>query len=182
MRGEGFTIEVRDAEVTRALVLLAARGRNLRPALKEIGEHMLNSTEENFAAEGRPEKWAPLSPRTKQRKKGTKILTERQRLRRSIHYAAGSRSLTWGTNVKYAAIHQLGGEVERYARSTTAYFKVNAKTGQSRFAKKGKANFSQRVTIGQHTTQLPARPFLVVQDADRVEILSILTDHLEGGL
>lgn len=65
-----------------------------------------------------------------------------------------------GTPVaKIAAVQEFGGSIEIPAREQDVNFKVNAATGQSRFAKADKANFQQTVTIPAHTITIPARPF-----------------------
>lgn len=65
-----------------------------------------------------------------------------------------------GTPVaKIAAVQEFGGSIEIPAREQDVNFKVNADTGQSRFAKADKANFQQTVTIPAHTITIPARPF-----------------------
>lgn len=65
-----------------------------------------------------------------------------------------------GTPVaKIAAVQEFGGSIEVPEREQDLNFKVNASTGQSRFAKAAKANFQQTVTIPAHTITIPARPF-----------------------
>ena len=43
---------------------MAARGENLEPAMKKILAYLMRSTERNFSAEGRPNRWKPLSKLT----------------------------------------------------------------------------------------------------------------------
>ena len=63
-------IRIDNQKVNDALLDIARRGENLRPLMKNIAGIMAHSTEENFKAEGRPEKWVVLSEKTiKQRKK-----------------------------------------------------------------------------------------------------------------
>ena len=65
MPGAAITVTFDDAEVRRALRRLIAAGRDMTPAMRDIGEHLLNTTRERFvdqkAPDGKP--WAPLSAR-----------------------------------------------------------------------------------------------------------------------
>jgi hypothetical protein len=65
-----------------------------------------------------------------------------------------------GTKVAMvAAVQEFGGSMNIPARTQDLNFKINANTGQSRFAKAEKANFQQTVTIPAHTVTVPPRPF-----------------------
>nr|MBP8981230.1 phage virion morphogenesis protein [Syntrophobacterales bacterium] len=103
-------IHINDTEVNKALTDLSARMRNLRPVMREIGEIVRTSVERNFAAGGRP-KWDE-SGRVK--REGGQTLSLTGRLRRSFArpgaVQAGNDRVAIGTNVVYAAIHQLGGK------------------------------------------------------------------------
>jgi len=118
-----FQVGVR-ATVSRATARAIDRMADLRPALRTAGNIMTRSFGRNFAAEGRPTKWAPLSPATIARRRqgrgrlGIKILQDTGRLREStIGRGAGAadhvydlspRSLVIGTRLIYAATHQFG--------------------------------------------------------------------------
>ncbi len=52
---EGITIKVNDSQVKKALAGAIKATGNLTPAMKAIGEHLLLSTEENFAGEHDPD-------------------------------------------------------------------------------------------------------------------------------
>ena len=103
-----FTIN--DLAVRNKLTSLAAQGHNLRPLMQDIGEEARRIVEKNFEAGGRPGQWEP-SARSK--RDGGKPLTDKGTLRRSITVAADNTSVRVGTNVKYARIHQLGGNAGR---------------------------------------------------------------------
>ena len=75
---------------------------------------MMDSVEENFEKESRPDKWTPLAkPTIKQRtKKGYwpgRILQVRGDLAASITSKYDENSAVVGTNKVYAVIHQFGG-------------------------------------------------------------------------
>ena len=112
---EPIEIKIDDKEIQQLLKKLIAKAENLRPLMKNIAGIMMDSVEENFEKEGRPEKWEALKPSTiKQRtKKGYypgKILQMRGELAASITSTYNDNSSTVGTNKVYAAIHQFGGD------------------------------------------------------------------------
>ena len=144
----------------RALDLLdrlKAATRDLRPAMRDIGEAMLNSTKARFddqeAPDGTP--WAELKDSTKARKKrnADKILTERGDLRRDIVYRAGTDQVEIGTPRVYGGTHQFGAE-------------------------KGSFDSDRGIPWGD----IPARPFLGVSPDDADTIVDILSDHLRRAL
>ncbi|WP_287128767.1 phage virion morphogenesis protein [Candidatus Cyanaurora vandensis] len=173
-------VEINDTRVQQAFTRLLSQTNNLRPFLKDIGEHMLLSVESNFdrqqAPDGTP--WAPLSIAYLKSKKGPKTLTESRALRRSITYRAEEDGVSIGTNLIYGAIHQLGGTIQRQASTRELLFRVNQRTDRSRFAKRKKANFAQTVQVGAYSIKMPARPFLGVSTEDCRRILEILICHL----
>ena len=76
------------------------------------------STEENFKEEGRPDKWVELSEeRIEQRKKihtwPGLILQVTGQLASSVNTQYDNDSAVIGSNLPYAAIHQLGGKAGR---------------------------------------------------------------------
>ena len=87
--------------------------------LKVFGEVMRGSIEQTFRDQGSPPgSWPPLARSTllrdKMRGAGRKILIRSGRLKNSITFAiVGRDRLLIGTNLKYAAIQQLGGEAGR---------------------------------------------------------------------
>lgn len=87
--------------------------KNMSKQLSLAGIYMQKSIWKTFAAEGRPNKWAPLSAWTlsERHSKGYtgKILQQTGRLRNSISYDVSSTQVEVGTNVSYAEILQNGG-------------------------------------------------------------------------
>jgi phage virion morphogenesis protein len=177
-------VTIDDTAVLTALKRTRDGLLNLRPAMKNIGEYLLLETDDRFKKQEAPDgsAWKPISRSWRQYKvrKGhiTKILQMRGRLRKSIVYKASADQVNVGTNVVYANIHQFGGSIAHYARSQTANFRIDKKTGQSRFAKKKRANFAQNVTIGAHTTDITARPFLGVNGENERAIGRIVADYI----
>ena len=111
-------IKIDNKEVESRLLDLAQKSENLRPLMKNIAGIFAYSTEENFKNEGRPDKWTYLAePTKKQRKKKGhwpgQILQVSGQLAASINTYYDNDSAVIGSNLAYAAIHQLGGQAGR---------------------------------------------------------------------
>ncbi len=142
-------IKIDNQEVERRLQEIAKKSSNLRPLMKNIAGIFASATEDNFAEQGRPDKWVDLSEVTKkQRKKIGKypgqILQVTGQLASSVNTYYDDDSAIIGSNLAYAAIHQLGGQ----------------------------AGKNKKVTI-------PARPYLKLTDEDLEEVLTATERHLE---
>lgn len=116
-------IKIDNKEVLTRLQELASRGENLRPLMKNIAGIMATATEDNFKDEGRPDKWVDLSETTKkQRQKIGKypgqILQVSGQLASSVSTAYDNNSAVIGSNLAYAAIHQLGGQAGKNNKTT----------------------------------------------------------------
>ena len=116
-------IKIDNKEVLTRLQELASRGENLRPLMKNIAGIMTTATEDNFKDEGRPDKWVDLSETTKkQRQKIGKypgqILQVSGQLASSVSTAYDNNSAVIGSNLAYAAIHQLGGQAGKNKKTT----------------------------------------------------------------
>jgi phage virion morphogenesis protein len=160
--GASFRVEVNDAEVAAALRQLQDRGGDLAPALDEIGAMLVTSTQIRFERGIGPDGIAwPASLRAKL--EGGQTLVDSARLKDSITHVVSGDAVAVGTNVIYAAVHQLGAT-------------INAKGGgHLTFMVGGRFVSKKSVTI-------PARPFLGVDADDEAEILNILGDYLAGDL
>ena len=111
------SIEIRldNKAVQDALLKVAVKAETLRPLMKNIAGIMADATEENFSQQGRPDKWQELAESTiKKRKKAGhwpgQILQVEGRLATSITSQYDNESAIIGSNLDYAAIHQLGGQ------------------------------------------------------------------------
>lgn len=110
-------IKIDNKEVESRLLDLAQRSENLRPLMKNIAGIFAYSTEENFKEEGRP-KWENLKDSTiKQRTKNKQwpgmILQISGQLASSVNTYYDNDSAVIGSNLEYAAIHQIGGQAGR---------------------------------------------------------------------
>lgn len=115
MSEKPIEIEFDNKEVHEKLLNLAQKTENLRPLMKNIAGIFAYSTEENFKEEGRPDKWVDLAKstkkqRTKKRKWLGQILQVEGKLAASINTYYDNDSAVIGSNLEYAAIHQLGGQ------------------------------------------------------------------------
>ena len=157
-----------DADVKAMLAQVMASGRNTAPAFNPIAQKLRGDTLANFRGGGVfPGPWAPSQ---RVRKRGGQTLVDKAILRNSIHGEAGDGFAKVGTDVIYAAIHQLGGSITIPARN-----QVNAH-GAKGFMSRKKAGASKRKsiriwagTIGAHTVRIPARPFLPVDAAGNIK-------------
>jgi len=162
-------VGIKDDAVKNLLKDLRAKTKNLKPAMKVIGEIVRSSVIRNFQAGGRPEPWKQtkfnsiLSAYLRKHKKaytlkgkatkgferytsGKKTLINTALLMNSITARAYADRAVIGSNVIYSRIHQLGGMAGR-----------------------------------GHKVKIPARPFLLVQDQDWGTIKNVLIRHLTGG-
>nr|DAU59887.1 MAG TPA: virion morphogenesis protein [Caudoviricetes sp.] len=115
MSDKPIEIKIDNKDVEKKLLELAQKGENLRPLMKNIAGIFASATEENFKNEGRPDKWTELSEvtkkqRTKQKKWPGQILQVSGQLASSISTQYDDESAVIGSNLDYAAIHQLGGQ------------------------------------------------------------------------
>lgn len=135
-------IKIDSQEVERKLQKIAKRTSDRKPLMKNIAGIFASAAEDNFAEEGRPDKWQDLLKVTKKlrEKKGKwpgQILQVSGQLASSINTYYDNDSVVIGSNLEYAAIHHLGGQAGR----------------------------NKKVTI-------PARPYLKLTDYDFEEIIN----------
>jgi len=156
-----FTVKT-SSDVEKLLGKVEKRMGEISPMLTMAGMVMLRSIDENFRSEGRPTKWAPLRPLTKFLRSGEsnfKILQDIGRLKGSISakvYAQSTRAeVVIGTNLDYAPLMHFGG------------------MSKPNTVQKG----GRTLRIGSH--QVPARPFILFQDADLVAIEKLGLKHVE---
>jgi phage virion morphogenesis protein len=101
--------------IANALNRLLRQSSDLSPALREIGEQVLESTQQRFTEMVSPagEAWDPLSPNTLAKKKRPdRILTETGTLADTLNYQLGANQVMIGSNLDYAATHQFGREAD----------------------------------------------------------------------
>jgi phage virion morphogenesis protein len=187
MAGSNITVIVDELDSPAKIARLDAALSEPKALLRELGEYLLGSTKDRFKSQLAPDGtgWQALTPRYLKRKHRNKdkILTLRGHLRSQIAYQLeGDATVAVGSALKYAAIHQHGGEISRQARQAEIFRKQNKAGKLSRLfsKKKAKGAVATRVTIGAHTIKIPARPFLGLSDADRGELQARTQDFLRG--
>jgi len=176
-----ITITIDSSAIHRALSQLSGQLDDMTPVMLKIAETMAAAIEENFDSEGARlgARWKPSRRAIKQ---GDKTLQDTERLAGSMVTRVTRNSAEVGTNVEYGPIHQFGGTIRQNAQSRLQGFKVNKKTGQSRFAKRGKANFEQWTSRGAYTINMPKRPFLGLNADDERAIVDTIQTALARDL
>jgi len=116
MAGSFVSVDIRgQKQVAQALNRLLKQGGDLEPAFRDIGEYLLESTQQRFIDQQAPdgEPWEPLSPQTlKNKKRQDRVLTETGTLADTLNYQLGNNQLMLGSNLEYAATHQFGREAD----------------------------------------------------------------------
>lgn len=157
-----FTITVDDAQVLAALRRLRQHSEDITPALKQIGERLVESTQDRFATSTAPDgtPWAANSAVTISRylglatgkKRETKaagkkpLIGDSRALGQQIHFNVTGNVLEVGSTMEYAAMQQFGGKKSEFPHLWG---------------------------------DIPARPFLGISDRDRVTIEQVVTDYLD---
>jgi phage virion morphogenesis protein len=163
-----------------ALLKLIRATKQRHDLMTALAGTMQDAVEENFQQEGRP-KWLGWSPAYAKKRVGGKILQKTGRLAASIRAAITNDEATVGTNVRYARIHNEGGDIRHEARTTSLHFKQYKNGSVSRqFVKKRNSNFVQSATIGAHTVKMPARPFLQLTGEDVKELENTAARYFES--
>lgn len=104
-------IKVNDAAVHNALDNLHARTRDMTPAMKDIGERLLDGTKRRFVrgADWNGTAWAPNAPATLARKKsGWVLVGETKALFATINYRSSANAVSLGSPMEYAAAQHFG--------------------------------------------------------------------------
>ena len=169
--GIRITASLDDERLQKGLQRLIALGAKGSPqgvsALRQIGSYLVASVINRFETESGPGGVPWKRSRRAEREKG-QTLTDTGRLRSSITYNLTPDGLEVGTNVVYAAIHQFGGRTPPRKivpkRKKALYFPGAAHPVKS---------------VNHPGSDIPARPFLGLDDRDRVAISRIIVRMLE---
>lgn len=180
--GALISYEIKNDEKVKALLKKAGnKAKDLKIPLKRCGILMLRSIDKNFRAEGRPKRWAPLSPMTiamrRKKGRGAKILQDTGMGKGSIVYEViSNQKVQIGTRRDYMRIHQEGGSIKIPARDiypvkAKALYWVDPGTGEDVFA--------MHVHQDERMAKIPQRKFLLFQEDDKKNIVKIFTEYLE---
>lgn len=105
-----------DSDLQRGLGRLLSNARNPAPMMKGIAEELHNATKDNFHNEAWGSSRWPKSKAAAERK--GKTLYDTGELYDSITTKTGPRFARIGSNMKYAAIHHMGGQAGRGRKLT----------------------------------------------------------------
>lgn len=175
MSGISIKIGLTDEEARASLQQLLDRMENPLGFYKGVGDRLVGSAGENFRREAGPDgtPWLSLRPATiaaRVRNKQTPLTILRANtkgvqssLAGSINAAASADGVRVGSPKEYAAIHQLGGTIQKTAGKRWM--------AGRRFAKREERPDGHEVDIAAHAIRIPARPFLGVSRDDEAGIL-----------
>lgn len=167
--------EVLFGDLNRTLGEMIARSQNLEPALREGALLFTSEFQKNFAEGGRPEKWPPSKRALKE---GGQTLRDSGALEHSVlQPQVDSQSVTFGSNLPYAAIHQFGGEIRRAARSEI-FKRSRISRGPRRGQFKGGTETGRGMSFKEYVIKMPARPFLYVSQGAEETFGQIVRDHV----
>lgn len=174
--GASVKIEVHDQDVVRAFSRLLSVGQNPRRVLAEMGRYGKASTQLRFRDQRGPDyvRWKPSRRAVRE---GGQTLADTSRLRNSLTWQFLPDGVELGTNVEYAAAHQFGVDE---TQTVKAHFRrppgIRIKGRKTRVYKTTRAGtqITYQVRSFSRRMKLPARPFLGVNEADRIRLLGIL--------
>ena len=176
MSGAAIKVTIDDREAKELLGRIQKNLGDLTPPMKIIGSIARTSIIRNFEKSGRPKKWKKHSKVTEKRRgKGAKILMKEGMgagLAGSIHSKADKESATVGTNKIYAAVHQFGAKKGSFG-TVIADVRKHLRKGVKVKAHKRK----MKLPWGD----IPARPYLMIQNEDWPEMTAALGDYILGG-
>ncbi len=142
-------VKIEDKQVTKHLERLAKKGGDLSRVMRDISEDMLDAVLENFSREGRPGRWPELSPAYK------KWLVKKGKTGKMLNRTSGG--LYHSITARADALSALVGTNKKYA----AIHHFGGKAGRGR------------------KVRIPARPYLVLADADTRKIVERMKRYLE---
>ena len=97
---------------------------------------------------------------------GRNLLVKSGRLRRDVSNSVSrgvknsNLSYTLVVENPYAEIHNSGGTINKQASQRAVNFRVNSRTGRSRFARQSRANFQQNINYKAYQIKMPKRQFI----------------------
>lgn len=175
MNGISLKIDKADFEKTFGVILDNLQDK--KSAMEKIGDIGCESIRLNFHDSGRPITWKELKTRIGQ------PLRDKGRLMNSISGTAKKDSvkIQTGSNVEYAAVHHFGARKHSFGSFT---FTVPA---HDRLIVKGK-NKGKKTRVREHSRtmklpwgDIPARPYMMLQKDDILDMQGILATHTVQG-
>ena len=165
---------------------IAGKAKDLRPAFKVARLLILESTQRNFMAGGRPERWEPLKASTLERRArehmgSTWTATEK----RSHSKMWIQRGANKGRITKGAAKYMAGAKPLRDTGMLMASIGFPSRDGIS-------VNKPLELRVGTNVPyawvhqkgwdegKIPARPFMLLHPEDEEKIVKAILDHIAG--
>jgi len=185
MSGTGVTIRLDDRDTQARLASLAELldGRSLAPTLREIRDELLSIRTERFIT-GRGVNGVPWPAKKRVVKGRDKTLVYSGRLRDGMGARIEGSTLTIGSVLPYAAIHEFGGQIRQHAYSRNIRFttrravrkddSVYQRTLFARNNDRAKKVTTKRVTFGERVINIPARPWLGIGREDLTAINAVI--------
>ncbi len=173
MAGVTISVKIEDQGAKEAIDKLAERTSNLTPAMKIIGEIVRTSVVTNFEAGGRPTAWKPLKVisyylgYTIGRKR--EAYTQKGALQAAFQRYLAGKQILIGRGMGGGLMGSVNSKAypDRVVVGTPKIYGAIHQLG-------GMAGRGRKVNI-------PARPFLLVQNEDWAEIKAAMQDYLSGG-
>lgn len=166
-----IVFEANAEKLAKELAGMADRITDKGVLLRRAGGVVRESIRTNFAVGGRPEKWQPLKVRQGQ------PLRDTGRLQNSITSRVRGGVVLVGTNVEYAAVQNFGAKKGSFGE-TVVQVRAHQRTGKSGRAYTVRAH-PRKVKLPRG--DIPARPFMLVQDEDIVEIEALSASYIMEG-
>jgi len=137
-------------------------GEDTAPVMRDLAAYGEASTRERFETEIGPD-GKPWKKSLRAMITGGKTLTKAGHLGNSIASDSGRDWAAWGSNMIYARIHQLGGEI-----------KPKVPGGMLRF------RLANGGFISVAKVTMPARPYLGVSEEDETEMIALIQRRISG--
>jgi phage virion morphogenesis protein len=179
-------IKIDDRELQTVLAKIVQRGTNKGNGLRTIGAIARESIRYNFRSGGRPNKWQ--ASKRADGKRG-QTLRKSGRLMNSISSTVADDRVIVGTNVIYAATHNYGAKKASFG-TVVARIPAHSRKNTSANIKSGRKKTASGVSfVRAHTRKMsvpwgdiPARPFMLLQQEDILSIESAIANHMIGGV
>jgi phage virion morphogenesis protein len=168
MAGAFIDIQIDDKQILDAFDRMEKRCGNLKPAMSIIGTLLVNSIHENFVSQGRPQKWQPLSEVTLHLLiGGNRGYKKNGQMRAPAARKIANKQILIGSGMAGG----LMGSIHYNADKESVLVGTPKEDYGAIHQFGGMAGRGKKVKI-------PARPYIVVQDADMAEIKDTLLNHL----
>lgn len=159
MAGVQLSITLDDAAAMRALTALSAAAEDMTPLMEAIGRALVNGAVERIGTTNVSPDGSAWQPSRRASEDGGKTLHDSGALIQGINAWAAPDQVVVGTNVPYAAVHQMG----------AATGSLGVWVGED---KRGRA-----MTVASPWGDIPARPYLGISDDEQLVISDLVRVH-----